>query len=175
MANFIYAAVDQRSSEWTDYTSASSPYLPATPSSHSLAGPDAHIPTYILEHDGIFPDDRLAEAVRRALPAVPDLYARPSQSLPEMGIWSCLQCGATIDPWNLTMDERALIATYMGGGLDSVMITSTDGRVQLDSGNPWQFMRSVDCLAWTHLGEHLRSQCISFWFPSPSSAYKVSF
>ncbi|KZV70918.1 hypothetical protein PENSPDRAFT_664729 [Peniophora sp. CONT] len=146
MANYIYAALDSHSADWTDYTSASSEYVPATPSSHSLEGADAHVPSYIradAENNGGIADGRVAEA-----------------------------CGHTIDPWDLQLDESVTIATYLGLGAESGMVVRNDGRVQLDATNPWLFMRCVDCLGWTHFAEHLRPACITFWFPGPSSEYK---
>ncbi|VDC03135.1 unnamed protein product [Peniophora sp. CBMAI 1063] len=172
MANYIYAAVDQRSSEWTDYTSASTPYLPATPSSHSLSGDDAHLPTYILERRGAESAARVAEAIRSALPRVADICARPSESLPEMGVWACPQCDMPIDPRDLTVDQRVLIADHLGVGDDSGVLENNDGRVQLDPANPWLFMRCVDCLGWAHLATHLRAECLILWYPSPVSAYR---
>lgn len=178
MASYIYAALDAHSEDWTDYTSASSAYLPvtATASSHSLDAPDAHIPSYMRAAEDInngVADERLADAVRAALPSIPDVFAPPSLSLPEMGVWTCPECGFVVDPWDLTLDGSALIGTYLGMGTDCGVLVSPDGRTQLDSANPWLFMRSVDCLGWTHLAEHLKRACVTFWFPNPVSAYKV--
>ncbi|KZV60557.1 hypothetical protein PENSPDRAFT_671578 [Peniophora sp. CONT] len=175
MANFIYAALDKHSVDWTDYTSASSPYRPVSASSHSLNAPDAHIPSYILADgraNGGIPDERLAEGVRAALPSVQDVFARPSAALPEMGLWSCLECGHTIDPWNLTLDETVILAAYLGVGPDSGVVVDDEGRFRLDTSNVWLFMRNVDCLGWTHFAGHLATECITFWFPSPVSQYK---
>ncbi|VDB90183.1 unnamed protein product [Peniophora sp. CBMAI 1063] len=172
MANFIYAAVDQRSSEWTDYTSASSPYLPVTPSSQSLAGDNAHLPSFVVTREGSILDERIAEAIQSVLWRVPDVRARPSDSLPEMGIWSCPQCDLPIDPADLTVDQRVLIAYHMGVGEDCGVVEHADGRVQLDPKNPWQYLRSVDCLGWDHYAMHLRTECLILWYPSPVSAYR---
>ncbi|VDB90237.1 unnamed protein product [Peniophora sp. CBMAI 1063] len=175
MANFIVAAVDSYSADWTDYTNASSAHYPATPSV-SLEAADAHLPSYIradLEADRMIPDERLAEAVRAALPSVGNVCARPSASVPEMGVWTCPECAHTIDPMELTIGEAVLIASYLGVGPDcGVRETDRDGLIELDRDNPWLFMRCIDCLAWSHLAEHLATQCVTFWFPSPVSAYQ---
>ncbi|VDB98828.1 unnamed protein product [Peniophora sp. CBMAI 1063] len=172
MSHYILAALDQHSADWTDYTSASSPYLPQSPpSSLSMSAPDAHVPGYILDRPQAFPDERIEAAVRSALPTVADVCSRPSDGLPEMGVWVCPQCGRGIDPLDLNVDERALIGEYLGVGDDCGVVERDDGRVELDRMNPWQYMRLVDCLAWDHFASHLRQECIVFWFPSPVTAY----
>ncbi|VDB99529.1 unnamed protein product [Peniophora sp. CBMAI 1063] len=172
MSNYIYAALDRRSSGWTDYTSALSPYLPATPSTHSLAGADAHLPMYILAREGDLADERIQRTVHTALPAVKDVYAPLSKSLPEMGIWSCPQCDYPIDPRDLTVDQRTLIARHLGMGDDCGMLENLEGRVELDPKNPWLYMRCIDCLGWARFAMHLRTECLVFWYPSPAIAYK---
>ncbi|VDB85037.1 unnamed protein product [Peniophora sp. CBMAI 1063] len=173
MASFISAAVDHHSADWTDYTSASSPYLPLTVSSRSYSAPDAHVPAYMLANArGPIPDERLAAAVRAALPLTTDIFARPSLGLPEMGVWSCADCDYIADPWNLDVDERVVLADYLGVGDDSGVKLFDGGVVRIDLANPWLFMRVMDCLGWTHYANHLRAECIIFWFPSPVSAYK---
>lgn len=180
MAHLIYAAVDSRSADWTDYTSASSAYYPETVSAHSssLDGEEAHLPGYMRTASASEPhrhlDDHVLRAIRRALPAVPDVCSRPSASLPEMGVWSCPQCGSVIDPWNLRLKEKGLIQDFLGVGVDSGLVVATDGRVQLDRRNPWQFMRCVDSLAWSHYSDHLKSVHVIFWYPNPAVSYKVS-
>ncbi|VDC00038.1 unnamed protein product [Peniophora sp. CBMAI 1063] len=177
IASFIYAALDSRSVEWSDYTSASSAYLAATATSHSLESPDAHIPSYIRaderSQNGIA-HSRLAAAVKAALPSVADVRARPSSTLPEMGVWSCSEsdCGHVIDPWDLTVAECEIIGSYMGVGADSGIVVRADGGAELNRQNPWQVMRCIDCLGWSHFAWHLNAHCIVFWWPDPTRAYK---
>ncbi|VDC00380.1 unnamed protein product [Peniophora sp. CBMAI 1063] len=179
MANFIYAALDSRSAQWTDYTSASSEHYPATDSRRSLsiAGDHAHIPAYLLRDvglDGSVADERLIEAVRDVLPSVVDVRSRPSASLPEMGVWTCTHCTVFIDPWNLRIEEQLLISDHLGVGDECGLVLSSDGRVQLVPTNPWLFMRCMDCLGWAHYAQHLREAHIIFWYPGPATVYRTS-
>ncbi|KZV60543.1 hypothetical protein PENSPDRAFT_671602 [Peniophora sp. CONT] len=163
MANVIYAALDTRSADWTDYTDASSAYLPATVSarSNSLQGDDAHLPAY-LQVRSTPEKPILDEGVEKAV--------RPS--LPEMGVLDCAECHWVLDPWNLSVDDQAVLSSHLGLGDISGVVQGRHGRVQLDTSNPWLFLRSVDCLAWYHYAEHLKNACIIFWYPSPASSYK---
>ncbi|VDC05900.1 unnamed protein product [Peniophora sp. CBMAI 1063] len=176
MAHYIVAALDNYSADWTDYTRASSPYLPTTPSRSTFDAPDAHVPPYLRSPADnpyrLIHDERLLAAVKTAIPSVPNVYDRPSGSLPEMGVWSCPECDYIVDPLDLSIKQRALIASYLGVGSDSGISVAADGRVGLDRENPWQFMRSVDCLGWSHYAEHLRTHCVRLWFPNPSSTYQ---
>ena len=177
MANLLYAALDSHSDHWTDHTSASSAYLPASESSHTSSTPDTHVPQYILDdarRNGGIPDDQLAEALKELLPSVPDVRARPSLDLPEMGVWTCPQCQHTINPRDLRVEEHVIVAAHLGIGPRSGVVVRDNGIVELDTDNGWQFSRCVDCLAWSHYAVHLEEGCITFWFPSPASEYKVS-
>ncbi|VDC02356.1 unnamed protein product [Peniophora sp. CBMAI 1063] len=164
---FIYACVDQDSSNWSDY-------LQSTIAEQSTIITDTSDAPRISICEDDECDNRLQEAVCEALPGLSNPCIRPSDQLvANTDVWRCPveRCRESVRPFNLT-NAQCDVVVALAGDFDSMMIRGDSGRVRLRRQDPWAFLRYVDAVAWEHISWHLHRAHITFYYPHPHMPYK---
>ncbi|VDC03702.1 unnamed protein product [Peniophora sp. CBMAI 1063] len=164
---FIYACVDNDSTNWSHY------YLSPSAEQSTIVSDSSDAPRIsICESDDC--DQLLKDTICDALPGLTNLYARPSEQLcSNADTWRCPveRCCKAVRPFNLTQ-EQCDVVTTLAGAFDTMLVRGSNGRVRLRREDPWAFLRYIDAVAWEHISWHLHRVHITFYYPHPQAPYK---